>query len=83
MATKRDLIDKIEKRFDFLNQEDAALAVNCAIEEMERALLNGGRVEIRGFGSLSVRQRKYCGKDSYYNTVYYRMSKNIQHRINK
>ena len=35
-------------------------------------------VEIRGFGSISIRKKKYPRQDKTYNTIYFRMSKNVQ-----
>ena len=83
MATKKDLIDSLVKKLDYLKQQDAAFAVDCILDYIKDELTKGNRIELRGFGSLSVRPRKYAGRDEEYNTVYYRMSKNIQDDLNK
>ncbi len=83
MTTKKDLVENIVKKLSYLSEGDANFAVNCILDYIKDELAIGNRVEIRGFGSLSVRKRKYAGKDSEYNTIYYRMSKNVQEDLNK
>lgn len=82
MATKKDLADNLSKKLRYLSPQDATIAVNCVLDYIKHELMKGNRVEIRGFGSLSIRQRKYAGKDKEYNTIYYRMSKNVQDSLN-
>ncbi len=56
---KRDLVNEISKRLDgHYYKQDIALAVDTILEEMAGALAAGRRVEIRGFGSFSIRDRK-------------------------
>jgi nucleoid DNA-binding protein len=83
MATKRDLVENLSKKLDYLNLEDAKSAVDCILNYLKDELAKGNRVEIRGFGSMSIRKRKYAARDEHYNTVYYRMSKNVQNTLNK
>jgi nucleoid DNA-binding protein len=83
MATKKDLEQNITKKLSYLDELDANFAVNCILNYIKDELAVGNRVEIRGFGSLSVRKRKYAGKEEEYNTIYYRMSKNVQEDLNK
>ncbi|MDP4708538.1 MAG: integration host factor subunit beta [Rickettsiaceae bacterium] len=83
MATKRDLVESLSKKLGYLNLEDAKCAVDCVLNYIKDELAKGNRVEIRGFGSMSVRKRKYASRDEHYNTVYYRMSKNVQNILNK
>jgi nucleoid DNA-binding protein len=78
MAAKSDLIEKLKNKLPYLSEEDAAFSVNIVLDYIKEELSKGNRVEIRGFGSLSVRGRKYAGRDASYNTVYYRMAKNIE-----
>jgi len=56
---KADLVNQVADRLagDFL-KKDIAQAVNIILETMAAALAEGRRVEIRGFGSLSVRERR-------------------------
>jgi len=55
--TKRKLIASITKSAP-LTQEEAEKLVNTIFDSMIKALKKGERVEIRGFGIFSVRQRK-------------------------
>jgi len=83
MATKKDLVENLMKKLDYLSFEDAQYAVDCILDYVKEELAKGNRVEIRGFGSLSIRKRKYPGRDEEYNTIYYRMSKNVQESLNR
>ena len=82
MATTKDLVENLTRRLDYLSLEDARCAVECILDYIKEELARGNRVEIRGFGSLSVRKRKYANRNEEYNTIYYRMSKNIQESLN-
>ena len=53
--TKSELIDVIAKEQSHLAYRDIELAVKCMLEQMSQALATGNRIEIRGFGSFSVR----------------------------
>lgn len=55
--TKSELIDRITARQTQLSPKDVELAVKTLIEEMADTLANGGRIEIRGFGSFSLHFR--------------------------
>lgn len=83
MATKKDLEQNIAKKLGYLSEVDATFAVDCILDQIKEELAIGNRIEVRGFGSLSVRKRKYAGRDEEYNTIYYRMSKNVQEDLNK
>ncbi len=50
--TKSELINKMAAR---LKTKHAERAVNCIIDTMVNELASGGRVEVRGFGSFSLR----------------------------
>ncbi|MEG8098908.1 integration host factor subunit beta [Candidatus Liberibacter brunswickensis] len=54
---KSSLIDKLSKKNPKINHSNVEKIVNTLLEEMTKALANGRRVEIRGFGSFSVRKR--------------------------
>lgn len=56
--TKSELIEKIAKRQDQLPPKDVELAVKVILEYLAQALVNNGRVEIRGFGSFSLHFRE-------------------------
>lgn len=77
MANKKDLVESLVNNLSYLKKDDAIYAINCVFNYIKDELIRGNRIEIRGFGSLSTRTRKYAGKDTKYNTIYYRMSKNL------
>ena len=55
--TKSRLIQRIAQTQSHLVERDVALAVNMMLEHMAACLAGGGRIEIRSFGSFSVRFR--------------------------
>ncbi|MEY4592026.1 MAG: hypothetical protein RIR18_921 [Pseudomonadota bacterium] len=55
--TKSELILKLAERFPQLVVKDADFAVNMMLEAMAEALVNGDRIEIRGFGSFALNYR--------------------------
>lgn len=55
---KRDLIGKVSERLDGYLKKDIAQAVELVLDSISASLSAGRRVEIRGFGSFSVRQRQ-------------------------
>ena len=55
---KKDLIEILSNNQDQLPQGDIQLTVNTIISTMIKALTNGERIEIRGFGSFSLHYRK-------------------------
>jgi integration host factor subunit beta len=57
MLIKSQLIAEISKKLSHLPEKDIALAVNSIIEQMSAVLSDGGRIEIRGFGSFSLHYR--------------------------
>ena len=56
--TKRDLIDEVLKQFSRFSRRDAEVMVNTVFDSMTTALTKGERIEIRGFGSFVVKQRR-------------------------
>ena len=55
--TKSELIHRIAHKQPQLVERDVTLAVRVMFEQMAARLAGGGRIEIRGFGSFSVRFR--------------------------
>ncbi|GIS85761.1 MAG: integration host factor subunit beta [Woeseia sp.] len=55
---KKDLIEIIAKEQDQLPYRDIELSVKTIIKSMVKSLRKGERIEIRGFGSFSLRYRK-------------------------
>ncbi len=47
-----------------ISLDEATLAVNTFVDSMKDSLLEGGRVEIRGFGSFKVKEYgSYAGRN--------------------
>lgn len=55
---KRELVNEVAAQLNDYYKQDIAQAVDVILEEISAALIEGRRVEIRGFGSFSVRNRK-------------------------
>lgn len=55
--TKSELIERLSTASGTLNKKEAELVVNTIFDSIGGALIGGGRVEIRGFGSFSIRER--------------------------
>jgi integration host factor subunit beta len=55
--TKSELIQRIADENPHLYLRDVERIVSTVFEEISDALISGNRVELRGFGAFSVRQR--------------------------
>jgi integration host factor subunit beta len=55
--TKSELVEHLADGDAGLNKKEAELIVNTIFDSIGDALVGGDRVEIRGFGSFSVRER--------------------------
>lgn len=56
--TKSELVEKIMEANGFLNRKESEMVVNIIFDSMATALREGDKVEIRGFGSFTVRERE-------------------------
>jgi len=84
MALKNNLVEALVKKIDYLTREDISTSVDVVINCISDQLAKENRIEIRGFGSFSIRKRKKVGSnDIEYNTVYFRMAKTIAEKLNK
>ncbi|OEU50417.1 MAG: integration host factor subunit beta [Desulfobulbaceae bacterium S3730MH12] len=54
---KKDLVDKVSSELS-MQKQDVSLAVDIILETMVDALVEDRHIELRGFGSFSVRSRK-------------------------
>lgn len=54
---KSQLIDKLAATMTDIPEKQVADGVNRIIELMSLALMEGNRIEVRGFGSFSLRER--------------------------
>ena len=89
--TKQQLIDLVAQRRK-ISKTATKTAVDLIFDGMTEELAKGGRVEIRGFGSFSIRQYKgYTGKNPRWgNNVevkpkrlpYFRAGKELTERLN-
>jgi integration host factor subunit beta len=55
--TKKDLIRKVQDRLRDCPPRDVAFAVNVLFAAMTEALKKDERIDVRGFGSFTVRSR--------------------------
>lgn len=55
---KRDLVRSVGNSLDGYLNQDISQVVDLTLEAITEALVAGRRVEIRGFGSFSIRQRQ-------------------------
>src|SRR5262249_37632658 len=56
--TKRGIIEELLARHQRFSHRQSETIVNAMFEEMAGVLAHGGRIEIRGFGSFGVKQRR-------------------------
>jgi integration host factor subunit beta len=60
---KIDIVNQLSEKIN-LNQKVAKVVVDTIIDSIKNAIINGERVEIRGFGSFSLRSYKsYKGRN--------------------
>lgn len=55
---KGDLVSIVSDKMDGYMKKDIGEAIDIILDTISEALSEGHRVEIRGFGSFSVRERK-------------------------
>ena len=89
--TKSELIQRLTKRYSHLYQRDIEVLVNTMFNEISTALATGNRVELRGFGAFSVRQREARAARNPKNgamvdvgqrhAIYFRTGKELRERI--
>jgi integration host factor subunit beta len=51
--TKSELVRALSEKLPELQQRDVELAANYMLEQMTKALEDGERIEIRGFGAFA------------------------------
>ena len=54
---KSELLRALNKKLPELQVRDVELALNCMLAQLTNALVQGERIEIRGFGSFDCRHR--------------------------
>lgn len=85
---KRDIVDAVTEKMTGYMKKDIAQSIEIILDTMTQALSCQQRVEIRGFGCLSVRERKAkstknpkTGKDMNIpprKTLHFAMSKSLK-----
>ncbi len=55
--TRSELVEALKNDSEHLTLSDAETVVNLILDAMRDSLVRGKRIEIRGFGSFSVRSR--------------------------
>lgn len=76
MASKSDLVNKVSEQLTYLPKKDILESVDLVFDYLKSELIKHNRIEIRGFGSFSIRERKFADRSNIYKTVYYRSPKN-------
>lgn len=62
--TKSELIDTLAQRVNGITSKVAEVVVNTVFQSMRDALVKGDRIEIRGFGSIKVKNyASYTGRN--------------------
>ncbi|MGA2525917.1 MAG: integration host factor subunit beta [Smithellaceae bacterium] len=56
--TKNDLIKEVQENLKAYSYKDVTYAVNIIFDSMIKAIKHGERIEIRGFGNFTIRERK-------------------------
>ena len=56
--TKSELIEQLTIDQLHLDPKDVQVSVDALLDRISRSLINGERIEIRGFGSISLRYRE-------------------------
>ena len=90
---KSDLVNKISNKSDSFTEDDIEKSVNSILELISQSLSKKQRVEIRNFGTFSIRSREErlsrnpkTGTSVLVeakNHPYFRASKNLKQSLNK
>lgn len=91
--TKSELIKRLLKNHANLTQKDISTIMDAILGEICDALVEGKRIELRGFGAFSVRKREprqarnpktnEAVKLGARATPYFRAGKEMRDRVNK
>jgi len=91
-VTKSELIERISEKLKLPNGK-AEQIVNCVFDSMVKALQEGEGIEIRGFGSFTVRQYKaYEGRNPRTGETvhvapkrlpFFKVGKDLRERVNE
>jgi len=56
--TKAELIERVSEQIQTLTKRQTEIIVNAVFNSIKDTLANGEKIEIRGFGSFRLRQRR-------------------------
>ncbi len=56
--TKSVLIEKVAEKVDGLTRNQTEIVVETVFDSIKKALINGEKIEIRGFGNFRLKTRK-------------------------
>tara|TARA_Y100000591_G_C21757969_1_gene658493 strand:- start:345 stop:623 length:279 start_codon:yes stop_codon:yes gene_type:complete len=90
---KSDLLEKLTTENPNFSYSDSKISLDSLINKLSNSLSEKQRIEIRGFGAFSIRERKpirgrnpKSGKAIEFDSrsiIYFRPSKLLKNRINK
>jgi len=91
--TKSELVKKLKEKYQNLYLKDIGVVVEAVLGEISNTLARKDRVELRGFGTFSVRRREprsarnpktgevvYLGER---HSTYFRAGKELRDRVNR
>lgn len=89
---KSGLIENVSGRLRSLSRKEVVVLIETIFDQMSRALAKGDRIEIRGFGSFEIRERKQrqgrnpkSGATVYVSTrkvPFFKVGKELRERVN-
>ena len=89
---KSDLLENFKKKLNHISKTDSITSFELILKAIAESLEKGGRLEVRGFGSLSTRVRKPIrGRNpqsgeaielSERKVPYFRASKELNRKLN-
>ncbi len=56
--TKSEFVTELANSIDYLSHKEATIIVNIFFDSIAEELIAGRKVELRGFGSFKVKERK-------------------------
>ncbi len=91
MSTRQELINRVADKNSNISKPDMTETIELIFDYIIDELLKGNRVEIRGFGSFSIKSRAISSSSALpqvaakghkrVKTLYYRMSENLFGKI--
>lgn len=91
--TKSELVIRLWRKFPELTAVEAERIINLVLSRMVTTLKQGGRIELRGFGALSVRRREAriarnpkTGQEvslSERHAIYFRTGRELREKVNR